>query len=255
MTCQVRDEEWLFSSEAVECDLWHLLKRGSFEIDLNWQGVATTFYEQRVQGGFWTVPPHFQCQNEPTSSFFTLKISWNCSPGWLQLVLHFSTENREEQLKNTLYIVIFPPPPHAQPTSNMSSLFMFWKTLSHPIPVSDDVISEQPSIWGLGLYVALQKEDLLSEVDEAREGEDGDSDENEEKAELFVSLVIDVYLIFNHAPNSYFSICIPPALLLVLLQVLPHSSQCNVIRDKVNGAMELLNRSLAQLNVNCLCFV
>ena len=148
------------------------------------------------------------------------------------------------------------PPPHAHPPSNMSSLFMFWKTLSHPIPVSDDVISEQPSIWGLGLYVALQKEDLLSEVDEAREGEDGDSDENEEKAELFVSLVIDVYLIFNHAPNSYFSICIPPpALLLVLLQVLPHSSQCNVIRDKVNGAMELLNRSLAQLNVNCLCFV
>ena len=133
------------------------------------------------------------------------------------------------------------PPPHAHPPSNMSSLFMFWKTLSHPIPVSDDVISEQPSIWGLGLYVALQKEDLLSEVDEAREGEDGDSDENEEKAELFVSLVIDVYLIFNHAPNSYFSICIPPALLL--------------IRDKVNGAMELLNRSLAQLNVNCLCFV
>ena len=139
---------------------------------------------------------------------------------------------------------------------HLSSLFMFWKTLSHPIPVSDDVISEQPSIWGLGLYVAVQKEDLLSEVDEAREGEDGDSDENEEKAELFVSLVIDVYLIFNHAPNSYFSICIPPpALLLVLLQVLPHSSQCNVIRDKVNGAMELLNRSLAQLNVNCLCFV
>ena len=99
MTCQVRDEEWLFSSEAVECDLWHLLKRGSFEIDLNWQGVATTFYEHRVLGGFWTVPPHFQCQNEPTSSFFTLKISWNCSPGWLQLVFHFSTENREEQLK------------------------------------------------------------------------------------------------------------------------------------------------------------
>ena len=87
----------------------------------------------------------------------------------------------------------------------MSSLFMFGGP--HPTPVSDDIISEQPFIWGFGLYVALQKEDLLSEVDEAREGEDGDSDKNEEKAELFVSLVIVVYLIFNHAPNSYFSIC------------------------------------------------
>ena len=33
--------------------------------------------------------------------FFTLKISWKSSPGWLQLVFHFGTENREEQLKKT----------------------------------------------------------------------------------------------------------------------------------------------------------
>ena len=42
---------------------------------------------------------------QPTRSFFTLKISWKSSPGWLQLVFHFGTENREEQLKNTLYVV------------------------------------------------------------------------------------------------------------------------------------------------------
>ena len=36
---------------------------------------------------------------QPTRSFFTLKISWKSSPGWLQLVFHFGTENREEQLK------------------------------------------------------------------------------------------------------------------------------------------------------------
>ena len=32
-------------------------------------------------------------------SFFTWKISWKRSPGWLQLVFHFGTENQEEQLK------------------------------------------------------------------------------------------------------------------------------------------------------------
>ena len=31
--------------------------------------------------------------------FFTLKIPWKKCPGWLQLVFHFDTENREEQLK------------------------------------------------------------------------------------------------------------------------------------------------------------
>ena len=36
---------------------------------------------------------------QPTRSFFRLKISWKASPGWLQLVFHFGTENREEQLK------------------------------------------------------------------------------------------------------------------------------------------------------------
>ena len=50
---------------------------------------------------FLTGPPDFQYQNEkklaqPTRSFFTLKISWKTSPGWLQLVFHFGTENREE---------------------------------------------------------------------------------------------------------------------------------------------------------------
>ena len=38
-----------------------------------------------------------------TRSFFTLKILWKTSPGWLQLVFHFGTENRADQLKK-------PPP-------------------------------------------------------------------------------------------------------------------------------------------------
>ena len=42
---------------------------------------------------------------QPTRSFFTLKISWKTSPGWLQLVFHFGTENRADQLKKTtLYL-------------------------------------------------------------------------------------------------------------------------------------------------------
>ena len=36
---------------------------------------------------------------QPTRSFFTLKISWKTSPGWLQLFFHFGTENRADQLK------------------------------------------------------------------------------------------------------------------------------------------------------------
>ena len=36
---------------------------------------------------------------QPTRSFFTLKISWKTSPGWLKLVFHFGTENRADQLK------------------------------------------------------------------------------------------------------------------------------------------------------------
>ena len=58
---------------------------------------------------FLTGPPDFQYQNEkklaqPTRSFFTLKISWKTSPGWLQPVFHFGIENRADQLKkNTLY--------------------------------------------------------------------------------------------------------------------------------------------------------
>ena len=43
---------------------------------------------------FLTGPPHFQYQNEkklaqPRRSFFTLKISWKSSPGWLQFVFLF----------------------------------------------------------------------------------------------------------------------------------------------------------------------
>ena len=60
-------------------------------------------YSYRVV--FLTGPPDFQYQNEKNLlSFFTLKISWKTSPGWLQLVFHFCTENRADQLKNsTLY--------------------------------------------------------------------------------------------------------------------------------------------------------
>ena len=36
---------------------------------------------------------------QPTRSFFKLKISWKTSPSWLQLVFHFGTENRANQLK------------------------------------------------------------------------------------------------------------------------------------------------------------
>ena len=44
---------------------------------------------------------------QPTRSFFTLKISWKTSPGWLQLIFHFGTEDRADQLKkNTLYYSI-----------------------------------------------------------------------------------------------------------------------------------------------------
>ena len=38
---------------------------------------------------------------QPTRSFFTLKISWKTSPGWLQLVFLFGTENWADQLKKT----------------------------------------------------------------------------------------------------------------------------------------------------------
>ena len=43
---------------------------------------------------------------QPTRSFFTLKISWKSSPGWLQLVFHFGTENGEGQLKKSPCITI-----------------------------------------------------------------------------------------------------------------------------------------------------
>ena len=61
--------------------------------------LYSRLYKYRV---VFSVPPHFQYQNEekklaqPTRSFFTLKISWKSSPDWLQLVVHFSTANREE---------------------------------------------------------------------------------------------------------------------------------------------------------------
>ena len=57
---------------------------------------------------------------QPTRSFFTLKISSKTSPGWLQLVFHFGTENRADQLKK-------PPCINVQCTifekSNQFSLF------------------------------------------------------------------------------------------------------------------------------------
>ena len=43
---------------------------------------------------------------QPTRSFFTLKISWKTSPGWLQLVFHFGTENRADQLKKPPCIIM-----------------------------------------------------------------------------------------------------------------------------------------------------
>ena len=52
---------------------------------------------------FLTGPPHFQYQNEKTCSaneeHFYTETFVKTSPGWLQLVFHFGTENREEQLK------------------------------------------------------------------------------------------------------------------------------------------------------------
>ena len=36
---------------------------------------------------------------------FELKISLKIAFVWLQLVFHFGSENQEEQLKNTLYVV------------------------------------------------------------------------------------------------------------------------------------------------------
>ena len=58
-------------------------------------------------------PPNFQYQNEkklaqPTRSFLTLKISWKTSPGWLQLVFHFGTEDRAAQLKKPPCINLSP---------------------------------------------------------------------------------------------------------------------------------------------------
>ena len=43
--------------------------------------------------------------SQPTRSFFTSKISWKTSPGWLQLVFHFGTENRADQLKKPPCII------------------------------------------------------------------------------------------------------------------------------------------------------
>ena len=59
-----------------------------------------------IQGVFfnWSAQfsvPKWKKLAQPTRSFFTLKISWKTSPGWLQLVFHFGTENRADQLKKT----------------------------------------------------------------------------------------------------------------------------------------------------------
>ena len=44
---------------------------------------------------------------QPTRSFLTLKISWKTSPGWLQLVFHFGTEDWADQLKKTPCIIFW----------------------------------------------------------------------------------------------------------------------------------------------------
>ena len=64
-----------------------------------------------IQGGFfnwsaWFSVPKWKKLAQPTRSFFTLKISWKTSPGWLQLVFHFGTENRADQLKKPPCIII-----------------------------------------------------------------------------------------------------------------------------------------------------
>ena len=57
-----------------------------------------------IQGAFFNCSSPFSVPKwkklaQPTRSFFTLKISWKTSPGWQQLVFHFGTENRTDQLK------------------------------------------------------------------------------------------------------------------------------------------------------------
>ena len=51
-----------------------------------------------ASAGFQTVPPHCQWQNtkkitQPTSSFFTLKMSWKSDSFWQQFVFDFGTED------------------------------------------------------------------------------------------------------------------------------------------------------------------
>ena len=54
---------------------------------------------------FLTGPPNFQYQNEKTCSaneaLFYIENFVKTSPGWLQLVFHFGTEDRADQLKET----------------------------------------------------------------------------------------------------------------------------------------------------------
>ena len=85
-----------------------LLKTGrELEMRTCWSWSFT--YKYRVP--FWLFLPFFSTEMkklaQPTRSFFILKISWKCSPGWLQLVFHFGTENRADQLKNHPVHVIF----------------------------------------------------------------------------------------------------------------------------------------------------
>ena len=74
-----------------------------------WQNQTYTWHTI-VQGGFFNWSARFSVPKwkklaQPTRSSFTLKISWKTSPGWPQLVFHFGTENRADQLKkNTLYM-------------------------------------------------------------------------------------------------------------------------------------------------------
>ena len=60
----------------------------------------------KLQGGFFNWSARFSVPKwkklaQPTRSFLTLKISWKTSPGWLQLVFPFGTEDRADKLKKT----------------------------------------------------------------------------------------------------------------------------------------------------------
>ena len=92
---------------------------------------------------------------QPTRSFFTLKISWKTSPGWLQLVFHFGTENRADQLKKTpcIYLHMF------QRCQGKSSKLQSHLELGRTEPCSLGE-EEQPSWNGLLLLYVIDLKGL-----------------------------------------------------------------------------------------------